>query len=642
MRNYWNLKSSKAGVVFFLLAHLAAAQFSEPDVNVVKDNAYIFPMRPGNPASLSGTMGELRSTHFHTGLDIRTNNELNWPVVAAQKGYISRAGVSPSGYGYVLYVKHPDGNTTVYAHLNKFNDAVHNYVLRERYRRKTSSIDLYFREGQFPVSKGDTIAFSGNTGSSGGPHLHFDIRDPNNLALNPLKYGFSEVRDHVPPIAQKVAFKTLDKDSRINDRFGRFEFYLQRSGNDYLLSQPILAHGTIGIELLAHDVVDNARFKCGVNYIEVYMDSVLVFKQNIERLNLTQGRSIYTVLDFRKMLADGNRFYKLYQDDGNTLNFYSQSPGNGKLKVKGSNQSNVRIVMQDFHGNTSTVRFRLKPSEPPREVITLETPKADLTSDIQDNTLIISSRMCDSEEYGAQAYVKGEPFELEPSYFNATKNVFLIDLRKMIPDSVVVCGQSIVTNLKALVPSGTEYKYYSDLMDIRFPNRALYDTLYFTAAYTLRTDSLEIFSLGPQEPFSRSIAVTLKPTQPYATDKTTGVYRVSGRYYSYEGGEWTNGKITFYPRELGDFTILSDTVPPVITRIYANTNVARFRIGDNLSGIASFEATLNGKWLLMNYDAKTGILVSEKLDPKSSLAGDFELTVTDQAGNKKTYAQKIQ
>jgi hypothetical protein len=179
-------------------------------------------------------------------------------------------------------------------------------------------------------------------------------------------------------------------------------------------------------------------------------------------------------------------------------------------------------------------------------------------------------------------------------------------------------------------------------MDIRFPNRALYDTLYFTAAHSIRTDSLEIFSLGPQEPFSRSIAVTLKPTQPYTTDKTTGVYRASGRYYSYEGGEWVNGKITFYPRELGDFTILSDTVPPVITRIYTNTNVARFRIGDNLSGIASFEATLNGKWLLMNYDAKTGILVSEKLDPKSLLAGDLELTVTDQAGNKKTYAQKIQ
>jgi hypothetical protein len=389
-------------------------------------------------------------------------------------------------------------------------------------------------------------------------------------------------------------------------------------------------------------VVDNARFKCGVNHIEVYLDSVLVFKQNIERLNLTQGRSIYTVLDFRKMLADGNRFYKLYQDDGNTLNFYSQSPGNGKLRIKGTNQSNVRIVMQDFHGNTSTVRFRLKPGEPQREIITLETPKADVTSDIQDNTLVISSRMCESEEYGAQAYVTGEPVELEPSYFNASKNVFLIDLRKIIPDSVVVCGQSIVTNLKAMVPSGTEYKYYSDLMDIRFPDRALYDTLYLTAAHTLSMDSLEIFSLGPQEPFNRSITVTLKPTQAYARDKTTGVYRVYGRTYGYEGGEWANGKITFYPRELGDFTILTDTVPPVITRIYANTHGTRFRIGDNLSGIASFEATLNGKWLLMNYDAKTGILVSEKLDPNVPLAGDFELTVTDQAGNKKTYTQKIQ
>ncbi|MBX2966441.1 MAG: M23 family metallopeptidase [Cyclobacteriaceae bacterium] len=637
------MKSSKAGVLFFLLAHVATAQLSKPDANVVKENSYIFPIRPGNPASLSGTMGELRSTHFHTGLDIRTNNELNWPIVAAQKGYIIRAGVSPTGYGNVVYVKHPDGNTTVYAHLNKFNDALHQYVLNERYRRKTSSVDLYFRENQFPVNKGDTIAFSGNSGSSGGPHLHFDIRDPNNLALNPLTFGFAEVRDNVPPIAQKIALKTLDKNSRINDRFGRFEFYLQRSGNDYILSQPVLAHGTIGIELLAHDVVDNARFKCGVNHIEVYVDSVLLFKQNIERLNLTQGRSIYTVIDFKKMIADGNRFYKLYQDDGNTLKFYSQSPGKGKLNIKNNNTSTVRIVMKDFHGNTSTVRFRLKPSEPTREVFTLQLPKADITSDIQDNTLVIASRNCEGEEYGAQAYVKGEPTELESAYFSAAQNVYLVDLRKTLPDSVVICGQSVVTNLKAMVPSGVEYKYYSDLVDIRFPNNALYDTLYLSTTHSRNADSLEIFSLGgPQQPFSRSVSVTLKPTQPYTMNKATGVYRVLGRAYSYEGGEWTNGKITFNPREFGNFTILTDTVPPVITRIYANTNTARFRIGDNLSGIASFEATLNGKWLLMNYDAKTGILVSEKADPKASLAGDFKLIVTDQAGNRKTFTQKIQ
>ncbi|MBX2945494.1 MAG: M23 family metallopeptidase [Cyclobacteriaceae bacterium] len=638
----WRTVSAVFCIVGLLLRSTTGfAQFSEPDIEVVKGGQYVFPIRPGNPASLSGTMGELRSTHFHTGLDIRTNNEIGWPVIAVQNGYISRGGVSPTGFGNVLYVKHPDGNTTVYGHLDRFSDAVGDYILKERYRRKSSSIDLYFREGQFPVKKGDTIAFAGNSGSSGGPHLHFDVRDPNNLALNPLKYGFNEVRDNTPPVATKIAFKTLDINSRINDRFGRFEFYLQRSGSDYLLSQPILASGTIGFELLAHDVVDNARFKCGVNTIEVYVDSVLIFRQNIEQLNLTQGRTIYTVMDFKKLTNEGTRFYRLYQEDGNNLRFYSASPGNGKLKVNPTKQSHIKIVMKDFHGNTSTVRFRLKPSEPVKEIITLESAKSDLTWEIEDNTMVIASKSCDPENQPASLYLKGTAVGLEPAYYNSTRDVYLIDLRKALPDSIILCDKSIVPGFKAMVPSGTEYKYYSDRMDIRFPDRALYDTLYFIARHEIRNDSMEIYSLGPLAAFSRGISVTLKPAKTYPNQKATGVYRVRGKSYSYEGGEWSQGKLTFYPRETGDFTILTDTVPPSINRIYVNSQAVRFRISDNLSGIASYEANINGKWLLLNYDAKTGIIVSERLNSKELLKGDFELTVTDQAGNKKTYTQKI-
>jgi hypothetical protein len=133
----------------------------------------------------------------------------------------------------------------------------------------------------------------------------------------------------------------------------------------------------------------------------------------------------------------------------------------------------------------------------------------------------------------------------------------------------------------------------------------------------------------------------LKPTVEYPTQKSVAVYRIRGKSFSYEGGEWSNGKLTFSPMELGDFTILTDTKPPTITRIYANNQAVRFRISDNLSGIASYEANINGKWLLLNYDAKTGILHSERLDSKELIRGDFELTVTDQAGNIKTFTQKI-
>jgi hypothetical protein len=642
MKNYWSLKLNRlfaVSVFLFYLIPSAAAQFSEPESKSVRPSQYIFPIKPGQPGSLAGTMGELRNSHFHSGIDIRTNNEIGWPVVAAKGGYISRAGVSGSGFGNVLYITHPDGNTTVYGHLDKFKGAVADYILKERYRRKTSAIDLYFRHTQFVVRQGDTIAFAGNTGSSGGPHLHFDIRK-NNMALDPLKFGFSEVRDVAPPIVQKIAFKTLDINSRINDQFGRFEFYASRSGSNYLLSAPILAYGNIGIELLGYDQVDNARYRCGINYIELFVDDKKVFHQQIEAVNLSESRGIFTVMDFKALRNQGNRFYKLYIDDGNKLKFYGQSPGNGQLKINPEKTSDVKVLVSDVFGNTSQVTFKLKPSAPVKEVVFLEPAKKPVAYDIQENTLSIATQPCPDNK--AVVYVKGiRAQEVEPDYFNASKNVYLFDLRKLIPDSIIVCNQTLIPNIRLSIPSGIEYKFYSNYADVRFPRDALFDTLYFNTNYQHNPDNTEVFTLGnPLVPLNRSISVTLKPTLPYSEQKNTAVYRIVGKGYSYEGGHWVHGNLQFSTREFGNFTILTDSIAPSIAVLSISNQSVRFRIRDNLSGIATFEATINGKWLLMNYDSKTNIITSERLT-NEPLRGVLELIVTDNAGNKKIFTHKI-
>lgn len=620
----------------------AAAQFSETDSSVSSKSAdqerYIFPIKPGSPGSLAGTMGELRSTHFHSGIDIRTNNEIGWPVLASKSGYISRAGVSPSGYGNVLYITHPDGNTTLYGHLDKFKGAVADYILKERYRRKQSAIDLEFSPGIFPVKQGDTIAYAGNTGSSGGPHLHFNIQR-NEFALDPLNFEFTEIRDVTPPVVQKIALKTLDINSRVNDRFGRLEFYASRVGSTYTLNSPILASGNIGIEVLGYDRVDNARFRCGINYIEVFVDSVRIFNQKIEELNLTESRGIYSLIDYKTHRSNGNRFYKLYIDDGNKLEFYATSPGNGQIRVDSTKTSNVRIVLKDIYGNISQVSFKLKPVPRLKEIKMLEAATVPVAYDLQENTLSIITKSCPGMP--ATAFVNGSPTDISPDYYGLDKLVYLFDLRKKIPDSVRVCGQTLIPNIKATVPSGVDFKYYSERMDVQLPKGSLFDTLYLNTHHQVMADSMEVFTIGsPFVPLNRNISVSLKPLRTYSTDKNTAVYRMVGKGYSYEGGKWVNGSLNFVTREFGNFTILKDNVAPTIRVIYVNNQAARFRIKDELSGINTFEATLNGQWLLMNYDAKSNMIMSEKLT-KAPLKGDFKLTVTDNAGNKKIYTQTI-
>jgi Peptidase family M23 len=620
------------------------AQLSKPEEKFNDAERYLYPVLPGQPGSIAGTMGELRSTHFHSGIDIRTDNRIGIPVLASKSGYISRITVSGTGYGNVVYITHPDGNTTLYAHLDKFLGPAARHVLQEQYLKKLNEIDLVFERDLFTVKQGDTIALSGNTGSSSGPHLHFDIRDAQNFALDPIKVAdFPELRDILPPAAEKIALRTLDIHSRINDRFGRFEFYAQRIGSNYVLTQPILASGNIGVEIVAKDkLAPQSPFFGGVNYIEMLVDSQLVFRQAIEKVNVAETRAIYTLMDFKTMRNKGTRFYKLYVDDGNSLNFYHDSPGSGKIKVDPAKESAVQIKLKDSNGNSSDVLFHLRPSKPVREVMSLEPLTTSIAYDISENTMMVAAKPCKESGNKAIVYVKGSPREMDPDYFNNNRAVYLIDLRQNIPDSITVCGQRIAPKIDISIPSGTEYHYYGDKMEIQFPLDAIYDTLYLNTDHLVDEAGNETFTIGTRTiPLHKSIEVTIESDQYSKKEDRVAVYRAVGPQYTYVGGEWINGRVHFTTREFGDFVFLKDSVPPTITPLAVTRQGVRLRIKDSLSGISSYEASINGQWLLMNYDNKSNTLSSRLLDPASPLKGDFELTVTDQAGNQTKYSKKI-
>jgi murein DD-endopeptidase MepM/ murein hydrolase activator NlpD len=231
MRNFWNSKLSSAAALITCigLSH-GYAQFSPDKTLPAKANSYLFPIKPGSTAIITGTMGELRNTHFHAGLDIDTPG-IGVPVLAAESGYIARATTTTGGYGNVLFVTHPDGNTTCMHTWKNLKALLGEYIQKERYKRKVSEIDLEFAPNQFPITKGELLALSGNTGGSGGPHLHFEVRNGNNQAINPLTNQFAEVKDNMAPLVFKIALKTLDAQSRINDQFGRFEFSVVKKGD---------------------------------------------------------------------------------------------------------------------------------------------------------------------------------------------------------------------------------------------------------------------------------------------------------------------------------------------------------------------------------------------------------------------------
>lgn len=642
MRSCWNLKLSE--LVFFslfLFCGSALAQFS-PDKAILPRKAersnYLFPIKPGNTAVLTGTMGELRNTHFHAGVDIDTPG-IGVPVLSSDEGYVSRATATTGGYGNVLFITHPDGNTTVYAHLDQFKGAVGDYIRKERYARKVSEIDLVFKPNQFPISKGELIALSGNTGGSGGPHLHFEVRNENNEAINPLTYEFAEVKDNLAPVVFKVALKTMDSNSRINDQFGRFEFSVVRNGNSYTLPFPILASGRIGVEVLAHDKMENTRFRYGINYIEMRVDSQLVFKQTIDKVNLSESRSILALMDYRTLELKGTRYNKLYIDDGNRLDYYPGVARKSSILIKDENTP-VEIRLKDFNGNVSNVHFTLKSSPRVEETPLLSASGKPYETEIQENLLKVSVKLC-SDEKPVEVWQQGKSAVVNHVYRGSNQQVYLVNLLNVLPDSIQTCQGTIKFNFKDRIPSDTEYKYYSDLVDIEFPNQSLYDTAYLSIAYDT-LNKQESFTLGSRTiPLHKNINVTLKPRLNYFQSRDLGLYRKEGRGFAYVASEWKNNRLKFNTREFGEFTLLRDTVPPVITKIGLSTAAARFKIKDNLSGIAYFEANINGQWLLMVYDYKNGILKSEKLDSSKFLQGDFELKVVDQAGNESIFKQKI-
>ncbi len=307
------------------------------------------------PILLSGTFGEFRKTHFHTGIDIKTLGKEGIKVRSIEDGDLIRAKVSTSGYGKVVYIRHYDGTTSVYAHLKRFSPKIEKIINEIQYKKKRFEIEKFFKEGEVKIKKSEIIGSSGNTGGSSGPHLHFELRNTKNeKPLNPLKYGFF-VLDTIPPTIQNIyIYKFLN-----NHASKRKRIALKKDKNLYTLIDTIKTNGMFGIGYSGYDKQNSSHNRNGIYKRELTINGEKVYSYKFDDLIFSDGKKIDLLIDYEAYNIDKIRIKKLYQSIESEFSFLEKNKYNGLFKVVKDSIYNVKILFEDFNKNISEVKLVL-------------------------------------------------------------------------------------------------------------------------------------------------------------------------------------------------------------------------------------------------------------------------------------------
>ena len=341
-------------ITFFILC---AVNFLYAQENYPK-NYFINPLEI--PLVLSGTFGELRSNHFHAGIDIKTRAQEGFKVVASADGYISRINVSLWGYGNALYVTHDNGYTTVYGHLKSFSPKIDAYIRQKQYQEESFTIRLYPKADELLVKKGQLIALSGNSGSSGGPHLHFEVRDIKSNILNPMLFGIT-VPDHKNPTIVSAFSYTKNENSHVNQSSKNVKLVINRQANGDLLANNIIAHGSIGFGINTFDRLDGDINKNGIYDLEMAVNGSKVFQFTANKFSFDESRLINSYIDYERYKRLNQRVQKCFiEHEMNNLSVYKNVIDNGYIQIKDSMEYTVSITAKDFEGNKTKLIVPIK------------------------------------------------------------------------------------------------------------------------------------------------------------------------------------------------------------------------------------------------------------------------------------------
>lgn len=529
------------------------------------------------PILLAGNFGECRPGHFHSGIDIKTNGQENLPVFAAAEGYISRIKLESGGFGHALYITHPNGYTTLYAHLNNFIAPVQQFVRAEEYKNETWETDIVLKPEQFPVKKGAQIAWSGNTGASTAPHLHFEIRNTQTEhPLNPQLFGLP-IKDNIPPKMTSIAVYNMKQ--TIYDQEPQI-FALKKKGNDYTTVKDTIVINTdqAGIAINVDDYMNGSDNTLTYYTATLYMNDAQLLNIRLDDIGYDETRYLHAFVDYRLKKLKNAWYQCLFQIEGNELyriyeytTHYRRTAEKGKLSFANNSGKHVRVELTDASGNKSLLSFYMRlqiPVDPPE-------------------------KKCDK--------IHGFAVHRANSFSNA--NIALILDQKAMYENI--CFDFKKT------PDLHSYSDRYQIHNSTIPVHTYFD-LYIKAdkpiPFDLRDKIAMVYTDGKEE------------TGKAATGDD----------------DWYNARF----RAFGEYRLVADNTPPVITplqkqgAVLSKASRISFNVKESITSVKKFRAELDGKWLCFEKSSDMYYYTFDEhcTTGKHSLV----VTATDENDNKQT------
>ncbi|MBR4467951.1 MAG: peptidoglycan DD-metalloendopeptidase family protein [Bacteroidales bacterium] len=533
------------------------------------------------PIYLSATFGELRPNHLHAGLDIKTQAVEGKKVYAVADGYVSRIGVSPYGYGNVLYITHYDGYTSVYAHLQRFSGEIAKYVKQYQYKNKTFAAQIFPDKDKFPVKRGDLIAYSGNSGGSGGPHLHFEIRHTDSeKPVNPLYFGY-QIEDNVKPMILGASVYPIGEEAQLEGGIKPMYFSVAGENGRYSLKDRpyVYANGEIAFGICTYDQVGTSTNKNGPYLYELYLDDVLAFQVEADSFSYSEPRYVNSLLDYRHYKQKKSSYVRTETDPNNRLHMIAVK--NGTVKVAEGDTVSVCFKISDYAGNTARLRYKLVGVAP----VEVERP----------------------QRWRSEYFVKADGSlnsEIVIEDFSVT-----MEKNTLFRDEWIQTGQRDERGCCSRI--------------FRFGDEEM---------TTFKNFKVRII---PQEEWARDSRMYIA-----SIDKNGKVSSLGGKMKNgaMEVETRTMGEYTIKIDSVAPKVSASNFKDGQSVKALKSL---RFKISDDMTGVDTYNIYLNDAWVLGQYDAKNALLYYEFDDRIKAGTNKVKVVVTDGAGNTKTLNVKV-